>query len=352
MQQALIDLFTAQRFHSEGGVDRQSAKDITIETIFRALDLVPTPILVGMNPASTDIRSNAAGHALFGGGDRNLSQSAAEADRPDFQVYSNGRLVPPDELPMQRAGLTGLPTDSPECELRFDNGVVKYIRGKAVPVVDRNGTIRGSIGVFIDITESRETEKQLALMTQEVKHRAKNTLALVSSIARLTLKQKLDPKDYDEFEGRLQVMARSIDVSIADNGPPQSVKEVVCETVKRQLGRDMSRVKLTGPEMLVPLQTLTSLGMALHELTTNARKYGALSVAGGSVSISWSKLDGLEVLALHWVERGGPKVVRPSRKGFGSRLLSQVLGSPAGKKTEITFNEQGLECRLHVGLTY
>ncbi len=351
MQEALIDFFAPDRARNAARPDRAPAQQITIETIFRALDLVPTPILVGMNPASTDIRSNAAGHALFGGGDRNLSQSADEADRPDFQVYANGKLVPPDDLPMQRAALTGQPVHSHECELRFDSGVVKCIRGKAVPVFGRNGTVRGSIGVFMDITEARQTEKQLALLTEEVKHRAKNTLTLVLSIARLTLKPRLDAKDYDEFEERLQVIGGSLDVSKAANGPPKTVKEVVSATMRRQLGREVSRVQLAGPDVLVPLHALTSLGMAIHELTTNACKYGALSVAGGSVAVHWMPMDGLDILALHWVERGGPKVVPPTRKGFGSRLLAQVLGSPAGKKAEMTFDEQGLECRLYLGLT-
>jgi two-component sensor histidine kinase len=350
MQEALLDFFALDRLQESSHSRSASPQQITIETIFRALDLVPTPILVGMDPASTNIRSNAAGHALFGGGDRNLSQSAAEADRPDFQVYSDGKLVPPNDLAMQRAGLTGQPTRAPECELRFDDGVIKYIRGKAAPVFGRDGTVRGTIGVFMDVTEARNTEKRLALMTEEVKHRARNTLALVLSIASLTLKPKLDTRDYEEFERRLQVIGQSIDVSMANNAP-QTVKEVVSATLKRQIGREISRVTMAGPETQVPLQVLSSLSMAIHELTTNACKYGALSVAGGSVLIHWIKMEGTDVLALDWIERGGPKVVPPSQKGFGSRLLAEVLGSPGGKKAGLTFNEQGVECRLYVGLS-
>ncbi|MET1112466.1 MAG: histidine kinase, partial [Allosphingosinicella sp.] len=82
-----------------------------------------------------------------------------------------------------------------------------------------------------------------------------------------------------------------------------------------------------------------------------ACKYGALSVAGGSVTIRWAEVEGLDVLALDWIERGGPKVVPPSQKGFGSRLLAQVLGTPSGRKPQITFDERGVECRLYIGLT-
>lgn len=280
MQEALLNFFAADRSGTDNAGGSKAAKQITIETIFRALDLVPTPILVGMDPAATDIRSNEAGHALFGGGDRNLSQSAAEAGRPDFVVYSDGKLVPPEELPMQRAALTGQPTQAPECELRFDNGVVKYIRGRAVPVFDRNGSVRGSIGVFIDVTGLREVEKRQALMTEEVKHRAKNTIALALAVARFTIKPKLDPQDFDDFEKRLQVIARSVDVFAKLDGPFKTVDEVISATIQDQIGPEMSRVQMHGSEISLPLHGLASLGMAIHELTTNASKYGALSEPG------------------------------------------------------------------------
>lgn len=349
MQEALID-FCAAKVGSIASTADISGGYQVIETIFRALDLVPTPILVGMNPASTDIRSNLAGLAVFGASNSNLSQTAAPVDRPNFQVYCNDLLVAPDDLPMQRAGLSGLPVESPECELRFDDGSVKCIRGRAVPVFGRDGSVCGTIGVFLDVTEQRETERRVALLQEEVKHRAKNTLSLVLSVARLTLKPKLEASDYDSFEARLQVIGRSVDVFMTNDGPPQTVMEVVRQTVEKQIGTGRSRVSIVGPDVSVPLQSLASLGMALHELTTNACKYGALSVATGSVDIVWKSIDELNVLAIDWVERGGPKVVPPLKRGFGSRLLDRVLGSPAGKRTEVTYNELGVECRLYVGL--
>jgi two-component sensor histidine kinase len=351
MKEALIDFFSASRSSSlsQGDFSHPPSRPITLETIFRALDLVPTPILVGMDPASTDIRSNAAGRELFGGGDRNLSQSAAEADRPDFVVYHNGALVPAEDLPMQRASSTGMPVQAPECELRFNNGVVKYIRGKAVPVFGRDGAARGSIGVFMDVTEVRDAEKRHALMTEEVKHRAKNTLSLVLAIARLTLKPKLSPDDYDDFQNRLQVIGRSVDISADENDETRNIKDYITGHIQEQIGNSIDRVQVSGPEMLMPLRSLTSVGMAIHELTTNACKYGALSVPTGSVSINWSTQQS-NLLALEWIERDGPRVIPPTRKGFGSRLLSQVLGAPGGKPTQIIFGERGVECRLFVAL--
>lgn len=348
MQEALVDFFA---YRDAGTRKHDPRHNITLETIFRALDLVPTPILVGMNPSSTDIRSNEAGRALFGGGDRNLSQSAAAADRPDFVVYSQGQLVPPDELPMQRAALTGQPVQAPECELRFDDGTVKYIRGRAVPVFAKDGGVRGSIGVFIDVTESRESEKRHALMTDEVKHRAKNTLALVHAIASFTLKPKIDDDLFRQFEDRLQIIGQSVDVFSEPVNQSQTIRQVIVNTMKRQIGEESARVDVGGPEIPMPLARLSLLGMAIHELTTNACKYGALSVPGGSVTIRWAPLEETDILELDWIERGGPKVIAPTRKGFGSRLLAQILGAPKGYRTQLKYDEQGVECRLYVALT-
>lgn len=350
MEEALVDFF-ATGTAPEVERLRRPQHQITIETIFRALDLVPTPILVGMDPEAKDIRSNVAGRELYGGGNRNLSLSADESSRPDFVVYSDGRLVPPDDLPMQRAALTGRPVESSECELRFEDGTIKFIRGRAVPVVGRDGRVRGSIGVFLDVTEARETEKRHFLMAEEVKHRAKNALAVVNAVARLTLKPKLGPSTYREFEERLQVIGRSVDVFTAEERKAQTVAQFIADTIGHQLGSDMSRINMAGPELFIPLRSMTSLGMVIHELTTNACKYGALSVSTGQVLITWEKLEGVDVLAMDWIERGGPPVVPPTKKGFGSRLLSEVLGSPAGRSTKIRFGVEGVECRMHAALT-
>lgn len=353
MQEALVKFLASPRY--AGNAIELSAERVprtaTIDMVFRALDLVPTPILIGMNPEATDIRSNAAGQILFGGGDRNLSLSAAEPERPDFQVYSKGQVVPPSELPMQCAAATGKPVEGTECELRFKDGTIKVIQGKAVPVFGDDGFVRGAIGVFLDVTAARESERRQALMIEEVKHRAKNSLSIVQAVAQLTLKPKLDASSYKDFEDRLQVLARSVDVFAANDAPVQTVRDIVALKLARHAGPKLAQIELSGPDVVLPLGAHTPLSMAIHELATNAYKYGALSVPGGSISVNWTILEGLNVLAIDWVERGGPKVEQISHKGFGSRLLTEVLGSPSGKKTEIIFDERGLECRLFAALT-
>ena len=349
MKQALIDLFAEGEPNRFGSDDARFRQHETLDSIFRALDLVPTPILVGMNPQSTDIRSNAAGRALFGTSNENLSQSAPEEERPNFRVYSDGREVPPDRLPMQLAGQSGKPVEGTECELRFDDGTIKFIRGRAVPVLGKDGDVRGTIGVFLDVTAVRQNEQQHLLELEEIKHRAKNAIAVVLSVAQATLKSKLERELYEEFEGRLQTVARTVDVFNLD-GAPETIREILISTLERRAGRAIGQISMNGPELPVPMKMQTPLGMALHELATNACKYGALSLPDGHVLIRWQRSNQGNMAVLDWIERGGPLVVQPTRRGFGSKLLSQILGSPCGKTTQLIYDERGLECRLFISL--
>lgn len=302
-----------------------------------------------MNPDSTDIRSNAAGRVLFGEDNKNLSQSAAEQERPNFRVFSEGHEVAPEDLPMQVAGRTGRAVEATECELRFDNGVVKFIRGRAVPVFGRDGDVRGTIGVFLDVTAVRDKEQQHLLELEEIKHRAKNTLAIVLSVANSTLKPELDPGVYDAFEHRLQTISRTIDV-FAHDYVNQSMRQILRITLEHQVGKSIKQIRLTGSDVLVPMKSHTALGMAIHELATNACKYGALSTNNGEVTISWEVIDNGELVCIHWIERGGPPVVAPTRCGFGSKLLNRIMGSPSGRNTKIIYDERGVECSLYLSI--
>ncbi len=303
-----------------------------------------------MNPESSDIRSNAAGKMLFGENNRNLSQSAVEAERPDFRVFSGDREVPSGHLPMQMAGRTGRPMEASECELRFDDGAIKFIRGRAVPVFAKDGTIRGTIGVFLDVTEIRQREQQHLLELDEVKHRANNTLALVMSVANLTLKPKLEAGVWEEFASRLKIVSRTMDV-VQHDGSARTIQDVIQAALERQSGRITRQVLLNGPHVVLPTAAHTALGMAIHELSTNACKYGALSTPTGVVALKWSTFHEGQIAELTWIERGGPPVRPPARKGFGTKLLTQVLGAPLGRTSQLVYAPSGVECRLYVDLT-
>lgn len=337
---------SAARFQS-GTIE---PRELSFDEIFAILDLVPTPILVALDPLCNDIRSNTAGRALFvSNPSQNLSQSAPEAERPDFLVYSDEEIVPFHKLPMQQSALTAQPVYGSECELRFNSGLVKYISGNALPLFDSDGVVRGSIGVFLDVTDRKRLEQQNKLMAAEIKHRAKNSLMVVDAVAAQTIKPLLPKTDYEKFQGRLQSLGRALDISLPDQASAE-IAAVVETSLARQLGDDSSRVMRSGPDLVLPPESVIALSMSLHELITNACKYGALSVLEGYVTVTWERAseDSADV-KVTWVERGGPPVTPPSRRGFGSKLLG-LLGSTPRQRVITSYDPDGFVCHLFASL--
>ena len=196
------------------------------------------------------IRSNSAGHALFKSHrDQNLSQSAPEDERLAFQVWSAGKVVPFEKLPLQHAVLTGNCVRGSECELRFADGEVRHIAGNVDPLFAVDGSIRGSIGVFLDITRLRMLEQENRLLSREIAHRARNYVSLVQTLARQSLKSKLSRDDYDSFEARLVALGRSVTISLPGSEDAPTVELVVKASIEPLLGTASSRVEIQGPRV-------------------------------------------------------------------------------------------------------
>ena len=324
-------------------VDFKTLRHLRAEELFCLLDLLPTPILLATDPSGTVIRSNSAGHALFKSHrDQNLSQSAPE----DEQVWSAGKVVPFEKLPLQHAVLTGNCVRGSECELRFADGEVRHIAGNVDPLFAVDGSIRGSIGVFLDITRLRMLEQENRLLSREIAHRARNYVSLVQTLARQSLKSKLSRDDYDSFEARLVALGRSVTISLPGSEDAPTVELVVKASIEPLLGTASSRVEIQGPRVQLLPEDVTTLSMSVHELTTNACKYGALSNSQGRVSVSWVQPQGKDIVIIDWIERGGPPVVEPTRQGFGTKLLSLLMQNHLGHQSETRYYQTGLEHRL------
>jgi two-component system, chemotaxis family, CheB/CheR fusion protein len=174
-----------------------------------------------------------------------------------------------------------------------------------------------------DITERRRSEKRQLLMNRELSHRVKNTLAVIQAMARHTLRSSPDAAAFTAaFEGRLRALAISHNLLTTSHWEGADLGELAREQLAPHL-QASGRLHLDGPKLLLPPGTATSLGLVLHELGTNAVKYGALSAPGGSVTLRWRALPSNphKTLAVEWTERGGPAVTPPSRRGFGSVLI-------------------------------
>jgi PAS domain S-box-containing protein len=190
-----------------------------------------------------------------------------------------------------------------------------------------------------DITERKLAEERQRLLINELNHRVKNTLAVVQSIAQQTLRSEGTASAAREaMEGRLAALSAAHDVLTRESWAAASLGEIVRNAVSPFC--DESRCTITGSDLHLSPRTAVAVALAVHELGTNAAKYGALSNEAGSVSVSWSVGD--ERLRFVWQETGGPPVVQPSRRGFGSRLIERGIASEFGGTANLVFDPAGL----------
>jgi len=196
------------------------------------------------------------------------------------------------------------------------------------------------------VMERKRTEEHQRLLLHELNHRVKNTLAIVQGLAAQTFKgDAADPSSKQAFEGRLAALAEAHDLLTGANWEAASLRDVV-ERSSRGCGADPTRVKISGPDLWLQPKAAVSLSMALHELCTNAVKYGAFSTEAGSVSVSWKmiKNEGAPHIVLRWEESGGPPVSPPLRQGFGTRMIERALASELGGSAKLEFPTSGARC--------
>lgn len=208
----------------------------------------------------------------------------------------------------------------------------------------RGNAFAGHIGTAQDVTERRRFERRQALLIGELNHRVKNTLATVQSVISQTLRE-VDAEREASLNGRLMALSAAHDVLIKRAWEGAYLSDIVTTAIAPYA--HANRVEVEGPQIWVPTGATVALSMALHELATNATKYGALSTPAGEVKVQWAADDGQGAL-VEWREMGGPEVITPTRSGFGSRLLGRGLAGELGAPAELEFRPEGLVCRLRV----
>jgi PAS domain S-box-containing protein len=207
--------------------------------------------------------------------------------------------------------------------------------------------------IFRDNTTERHTQERQRILTYELNHRVKNLLTIVQSVAMQTLRQSGCSEDTrDALESRLVALARAQDVLTAGAWRGGDLREIIEGSLRLLVHEGFeSRVHLQGPEVHLDSGALIGLSLALHELATNAVKYGALSNASGSVEIGWETSEGANPqFRLRWIERGGPPVQAPARRGFGSRVIEEGLAHEFDGRVELKFAREGLECTIQAPL--
>lgn len=216
----------------------------------------------------------------------------------------------------------------------------------AGPLVNETRDVVGSIVTLIDITERKRAEEQQTMLVAELNHRVKNILAIVQSVAGQTLRTSPSLPAFNKaFSGRIQAVSIAHDILTQTRWIGIGLTELLA-TVLAPYGIGEGRVITEGPPVLLEARLVLPLSMVLHELATNASKYGALSVPSGKVAISWRLLDGRRRLELTWLERGGPAVAPGGARGFGTTLIERVVRFDLDGEAELAFEPEGVHCVL------
>jgi len=257
----------------------------------------------------------------------------------------------PDDLARHAAVWPG-PTQRRQLEYRIHlpSGATRHVVSISDVVPGPDGRLNRVVGVIADVTERKRAEERQRLLINELNHRVKNTLATVQSIAAHTLRAARDAASArDAFEARLMALAATHDLLTSESWHGAWMADVVDAAAAPFQSDRRRQIRHSGPAVWLAAQRALALSMALHELATNAVKYGALSLPAGHVAVRWRKTrDG--DLALSWTEQDGPPVQPPTHTGFGSRLLERGLARELGGEVDFQLKPDGARCEIRFPL--
>ncbi len=266
---------------------------------------------------------------------------------PTFDSIRNA--IHPDDAEKLIADFAGVSesNSSLRAELRVirPNGEVRWCAGAAVATFDAAGKMRRVSGVITDITDRKYAESRQALLAREVDHRARNALAIVQAIIRLARADTMEGY-VKAVEGRIRALAQTHELLSQSRWQGADVLRLVAEEVEPYRASGAAKIKIEGPSVLVSPETAQTVALTLHELATNAAKYGALSSKAGELDIRWTCEEGW--LTLDWRERGGPRIEHPTATGFGMKIIHANFSSASKGRVEFDWRPDGLSCTMVV----
>ena len=256
--------------------------------------------------------------------------------------HPDGTLIPPELCGMSEVLSGKVPAvHDMEVVVERPDGSRVVIVVSILPLKDECGIITGAVDCFYDITERKDAEERQRFLLNELAHRGKNLLAVVQAVASRTLSGTRPlAEERDILSQRILALAHSQTALVIGGFEGAAVAEIVrleCESFS-------DRVEVSGPEVMLNRRVAQTFTFVVHELSTNAAKYGALSVPAGRVAITWA-IDGAGASArfrFQWRERGGPPVVPPTRRGFGRLLLESAVAQDFGGLPAFRFEPSGL----------
>lgn len=225
-----------------------------------------------------------------------------------------------------------------------------WIRGAPVPSPD--GVLCSGSLIIRDVTAQHRHEEHVGFLMRELTHRSKNLLAVIQAMARQTLSHLTTPEDFvARFSERLSGLAGSHDLLSSDDWAGASLVDLIKSQLQHYNDLFGERIFIEGADLFLRPEAAQNIGIALHELSTNAAKFGALSTPAGKVTIAWAFLpdsQGNRRLNLKWEERGGPRVVAPDHKGFGHMVMDRITGAALGGQSKVNFAADGVTWHLDV----
>lgn len=260
-------------------------------------------------------------------------------------------LVHPEDWERMRASVSAVSkeerTHQSEFRIRRPNGEVRWCIGTTTLTFDADGRMGRLGGVTIDITDRKEAEEHQALLAREVDHRARNALAVIQSIVRLTRAKSID--EYREaVEGRITALARAHTLLSESRWHGADLCTLVSEELAPYRAVHGAKIATSGPAVSLQPAVAQTLALALHELATNAAKYGALSVDGGTLALTWEAQP--NTLSLEWKESGGPPAPHPAPRGFGMKLISTSIDQQLSGEAKFDWGATGLHCTISIPL--
>jgi two-component sensor histidine kinase len=239
---------------------------------------------------------------------------------------------------------------------RRKDGSLLDVAINVAPMRRPDGRIFGFSAVFRDITERKRVEKHLRMVMRELSHRTKNLLAVIVAMVRQTARTSTDVAVLQgQLIQRLQSLSASHDLLVAEDWTGASLEELIRAVLQPFTGNAAEAVECRGAPVFINATAAQNLGLALHELATNAAKYGALSTSSGRVHVRWGfepDEHGVRRLVLHWDEHNGPRVTPPTVKGFGHVVIERVVGQALSAKVDYRFNPKGVQWSIAMPLEF
>jgi PAS domain S-box-containing protein len=276
---------------------------------------------------------------------------AVAAEGQPLGTYVNS--IHPEDAPAVRAEMQNLYAGgdefSHEHRIIRPDGDIRWVVARGRLTRDAAGQPVRFSGASVDITERRIAEERQRLLMEELAHRVKNTLTVVQAIVSQTLRGSgASPEAREALNTRLIALSRAHDLLMEGRWTEASLHALVEGTARLHAHGEahgqMGRFRIAGPDIMLGSRAAMALALVLHELATNAMKYGALSVADGQVLVLWEtvEIDGAARLRFRWEEVGGPPVVPPVRQGFGTRLIERSFGQSLGAVMQLDYPQTGV----------